>query len=199
MKFKINFYELTSEKRDYMNSVSKYIKKIIIFIVPILVPHYSCSFIEIATSTTRIVAVRDVVDSFGNSVIQVTIGASGTNPNTWVSSTISGSLSATNNYNPRIFSNSAGDFIVLWGYLDPITGNPELACASLLNFSIVWHVVNVSQSLGAVELNNYVAAFDNTTNVVIGWSATIANNLNAFVATLDLNTNTWTPPFMIPN
>ena len=182
-----------------MHSIFEHIRKIIIFIIPLMVTHNSLSVIEIATSATRIMAVTDVADSFGNSIIQATIGASGSSPNTWISTNISASISTTNNYNPRIFVNSAGDFIVLWGFLDPFTGNPELACASLLDASLVWQLFNVSQASGAVESNNYVAAFDNTTNVIIGWSPTIANSIEAFVATLNLNTNVLTAPYMIPN
>lgn len=89
--------------------------------------------------------------------------------------------------------------MVLWGYLDPITGNPELACGYLLNSSSVWQVANVSQGMGAVETSNYGVAFDNTNRAIIVWSSTISNKIQAITATLNLPTNTFSAPYMIPN
>lgn len=164
----------------------------------LIVSNYSFSFVEIVSSSTRIVAVRDVIDLSGNLVIQVAIGASGSNPNTWIISNISNSVSITNNYNPKIFLNTNGDIVVLWGYIDSMSGIPELAGGYLLNSSSVWQVTNISENMGSVDSGNYTATFDSATSAVIAWSSTMSNQIESFAARVDLNTNTWTTPYMLP-
>jgi hypothetical protein len=179
-----------------MNKISAF------FLLGLLIGIVDCTlfaFVTIDTSVSRIVVAQNVVDSFSNFVIEASIANSGTNPNTWVFQNISASLSTGNSAGPRLFSNNNGDFVLLWNYIDDITGNQELAAAVLLNSSTTWQVANISQGIGIVHDSNYKAVFDDANNILIVWSSFINVDYASLIATSSLSSISWSVPYTFPS
>lgn len=158
--------------------------------------------VGIASSLNRIVAVDELIDINGNSIIQVAVGVPGSNPNTWITSNISAAINTTDNYNPSIFVNSSGDFIILWGFVNSITGFAEVAAAYLLSSSNVWVTHNISQSSSHSNFSDWTLTFEpGLQSAVAIWSGLnmTGTAIEPWVSTIDLGqiNPSWSMPFKL--
>ena len=162
-----------------------------------LAPVEAYGLTGIIVTGTRVVAVSDVIDTFGNTIIQAAVGTLGTNPSTWPISTISTSVSVTNNYMPKLFADNVGNILVVWGYLDQVSNLNEVAAAVLLSASSTWNAINVSQGLGTTEDNDYYGLISPSGDMYVVWSSYSVGNLKSpiVVTTTVLTPVAWTVPY----
>lgn len=158
-----------------------------------------CGFTVARTSLSRIVVIKNTEDVNAHLIIQATSATSGTNPNTWVFQNISASLNTVLSFGPKLYANDTGDFVVLWSYIDLISGNHELAAAVLLNSSSIWQVTNISQGNGIVDNYNYEAVFDDLGNVLVVWSAYDGSQFVSLISVANLASLSWSTPYVFPS
>jgi len=119
----------------------------------------------------NIVAAWVTVDNVGNTTI---VGATGTvseAPTSWNETTVSASLSSTNNNSPAIYANSNGDVLVLWEYINPNDSNAYIGAAVLPSGGSSWTVAQVSLNTEYAGIFDQYASIDSDGNMLVTWSS----------------------------
>lgn len=151
-----------------------------------------------AGNTDTIVAAWSALDSNGNSIVRGAVGNPFQAPHNWTVTELSSTISANNNNNPRLDSNTRGDVVVTWEYSN--NGNFFVAAAVLQNNSTSWHIATVSTSSENAQFFDQVASIDESGNVTIVWTST-NNNTNAIQlrgATTTVSRPSWSPVNIAP-
>jgi hypothetical protein len=165
-----------------------------------MMPHALYGIVDMVSTSSRLVLASEAIDEGYNEIIQVAIGVPVTDPTTWDVSTISAEVSEGYNTSPKVFSNAAGDVVLLWSYMDLTYGYPQVVAASLLSTSTTWNINVISDISQYAGQYDYVAHIDDATDVVVAWSSLdIGTSLSsAVVSTTNLSTSdVWSYPVVV--
>lgn len=166
----------------------------------VMMPQVCFGLVGSRVNVTHNIAVGELFDGSGNAIVQASVGAIGSNPNTWTVTTLNDGFSTTNNQTPRLYTSVAGDVVVVWIFTDS-NQVAQLCAATLLSGETTWHIANVSQSVGSAVFGDGFVSINNAGDALIVWSAQdlISGNTVILGSTTNLFNDpiVWSAPFVI--
>ena len=176
-------------------------KKLGIYIVLFLlvIPVYALSPCVCKITPTQIIKVNEVRDVYDNLNIYAVVGMTKSDPSSWVQTIISENISITNNFAPVLISNTLGDVVVVWMYIDSF-GICQIAASILLHGTTAWYSATVSQGGWDARARIYDGSIDEKGNAIVQWTGinVIDGSFAVLGATSSLSTSTvWSNQFVI--
>lgn len=155
--------------------------------------------VESFTAGGNVVAVWTSMDSSSNTIVEAVVGTLASNPNTWTITDISFGLGALQYFNPHLFSNSAGDVVILFNFLDS-SSNYGVAAAMLPAGTSTWNIQVITDSNDYSDYQDQKASIDSSGNVLATWtsynSGISGYEIRGAITTIGAST-TWGSPFTI--
>jgi hypothetical protein len=147
----------------------------------------------------NIVAAWQSKDERGQDIIQAAVGSAFTKPQDWTLTTLSDSFYAIENQQPTFSSNSSGDIVVLWKYIDS-DSKASIAAATLPRDTMNWKVSTLSTIEEPIQLNNQIAEVNEEGHALVLWSISdpITEKDNTLISETLLGVeDDWSPPLVI--
>jgi len=156
-------------------------------------------FSDSKVTSNQVITVSQVRDVYDNLIIQAVVGAVGSDPATWMATTLSDGVSAINNSAPSIAANALGDIVVTWMYIDSV-GVSQIAASILFHGTTIWYSATVSNGRGSASYADQVGSLNANGNAIVTWTAyrpeTNTNEVLGVTALLSTST-IWSAPFVI--
>lgn len=118
----------------------------------------------------NVVTVWAQSDSSGNQSVVGATGTTSTNPSTWTETVLSTSISSNENTNPTLFTNAAGDALVLWQWTD--SSAIYYVAASILPYGAAsWSTSTLTTSSEAAGFMDHTGSIDEQGNIMAMWTS----------------------------
>ncbi len=133
--------------------------------------------------------------------IKATVGDIGSNPSSWVSTMLSDAFTFSYNFTPEVYSNTIGDVVVLWTYIDE-AGVCQLAASILLHGTMTWYTSNISQGVGDARARDQICYINENGSALVSWTSIddALQTAQVLGVTSLLSTSTvWSAPFAFFN